>query len=143
MAEWSGAAVPIEARFSFFINWSHLVAPGILSASECVNFHCTALPFGRGGHPIENLILAGHQHTIISAHKMTDELDAGPIYGTRGPISLSGTKHEIQYRFIEPVTALIRMIVDEEPTPTPQMGEATLFHRLSPVAYEDFWRTRG
>ena len=40
----------------------------------------TDLPYGRGGSPLQNLIVRGHKHTMISAIKCVKELDAGPIY---------------------------------------------------------------
>jgi len=101
------------------------------------------LPYGRGGHPIENLILRGHTETVITAHRMTEEFDAGPIYGTRGPVSLAGTKDEIVARFVDPVAALMRWIVAEEPTPVPQVGEVVHFRRLPVAMYRDFWAGRG
>lgn len=130
-------------RYVFFLNWSAKVPASIVEQYECVNFHCTALPYGRGGHPIENLILAGHTKTVITAHRMTSEIDAGPIYGTRGPVGLAGTKDEICARFVSPVAELMRWIVETEPTPTPQPEHSTLFHRLTPEAYRQFWEARG
>ena len=41
----------VKARYAFFLNWSAIVPPEILALTECVNFHCTALPCGRGGAP--------------------------------------------------------------------------------------------
>lgn len=75
-------------RYMFCLNWSSYVPPDILAMAEVVNFHCTALPYGRGGAPIENLLLRGYTETVITAHRMVEELDAGPIYSTRGPVSL-------------------------------------------------------
>ena len=132
-----------EPRFVFCLNWSSYVPPDVLAMAECVNFHCTELPFGRGGAPIENLLLRGHTETVITAHRMTEELDAGPIYGQRGPVSLAGTKAEILERFIEPVVELVRFIVDTEPEPYPQVGEIVKFSRLPVAEYEKFWRDRA
>src|SRR5262245_59136556 len=95
-----------DTRYLFFLNYSNHVPSYILNQFECVNFHCSSLPYGRGGHPIENLILRGHTETVITAHRMTEELDAGPIYGVSAPISLAGTKKQIQDRFIRPVAIL-------------------------------------
>ena len=127
----------------FFLNWSSIVPADIVAAFECVNFHAAPLPYGRGGAPIENMILRGHTETIITAHRMTAEIDAGPIYGTRGPISLAGTKDQILARFIEPCADLIQWIVTEEPTPAPQVGEVVHFRRLGPEAYKEFWKARA
>lgn len=132
-----------QPRYVFFLNWSHLVKPDVLALSECVNFHCTPLPYGRGGGPIENMILEGHTHTVITAHRMVEALDAGDIYTTRGPISLVGTKDDIRQRFITPVADMMQWIIETNPTPTPQVGEPTYFKRLSPEAYAQFWKDRA
>lgn len=130
-------------RYLFFLNYSRKVPTRILNQFECVNFHCTALPYGRGGHPIENMILRGHGVTVITAHRMTDEVDAGPIYAVSDPIGLHGTKMQICERFIVPVVQMIRWVVRHEPEPTPQVGEPTYFKRLSPDDYQRFWEARG
>lgn len=135
------STIPLP-RYFFFLNWRTLVADSLLCHCECVNFHCTTLPYGRGGHPIENLIKRGHLETVITAHRMTEELDAGPIYGTRGPISLAGTKADIHQRFIEPCAELMRWIVETEPIPVPQQGEPTYFRRLGKAEYDAFWAAR-
>lgn len=130
-------------RYTFFLNWSRYVPASVLGRCECVNFHCTALPYGRGGHPIENLILRGHTETVMTAYRMNEFFDAGPIYGTRGPISLAGTKMMILERFVDPCADLIRWIATTEPLPTPQVGVTMRFGRLSPEAYDQFWATRA
>ena len=70
----------INPRYIFFPHWSHIVSNEILDKYDCVCFHMTDLPFGRGGSPLQNLILNNFSHTKITALKMSDELDAGPIY---------------------------------------------------------------
>ena len=132
-------------RYVFFLNWSSRVPLEVLEMSpivEAVNFHCTSLPYGRGGGPIENLILRGHTETVITAHRMTDVIDGGPIYGTRGPVSLAGTKEQILERFIEPCVALIRWIIETEPESYPQVGPVVAFKRLPRAEFENFWKER-
>lgn len=137
------AAHALQPRYLFFLNWSPRVGRVLTDRWECVNFHCTALPFGRGGAPIENLLLRGHTETTMTAHRMTQELDAGPVYGTRGPISLSGAKRDILARFVVPVVELAQFIARERPEPVAQVGEATAFARLPDHAYAAFWAARG
>ena len=129
-------------RYVFFLNWSIIVPPAITERYECVNFHCTALPFGRGGHPIENLILRGVAETVITAYRMTSTVDAGPIYGVSPAVSLAGSKAQICARFVQPCAALIRWMVTTEPRPTPQRGEVIPFRRLSAEAYARVWQAR-
>lgn len=132
-----------EARYIFFVHWSHVVPARVLAAAECVNVHCTALPYGRGGNPIENLLLRGHTETVLTAHRMTEEVDAGPIYGARGPVALGGPRADILARFVEPTESLLRWIVAAEPAPRPQEGEPVLFRRLSAEAWRTFWAARA
>ena len=40
----------------------------------------TDLPYGRGGSPLQNLIVRGWKETKVLALKVVEELDAGPIY---------------------------------------------------------------
>lgn len=146
-AHWAGVPVRdnakgFEGRYVFWLNWSHPISGIDLDAREHVNFHCTPLPYGRGGGPIENMILLGHTETVITAHRMTRELDAGPIYTTRGPISLAGTKDQIVARFVQPVAEMMRFIVANNPEPLPQVGEVINFRRLSADMYRDFWARR-
>ena len=54
----------------------------------------TDLPYGRGGSPLQNLIIRGHKKTKISALRMVNELDAGPIYFKRS-LSLNGNAQKI------------------------------------------------
>lgn len=133
----------LQPRYLFFLNWSRKVGSVVTNSFTAINMHCTALPFGAGGHPIEHLILRGFTETVMTAHRMTDEIDRGDIYGTRGPISLTGTKDDILARFVQPVSDLIRWIVETEPEPVPQVGEVVRFHRLTPDAYERFWKERA
>ncbi len=130
-------------RWIFFLNWSHRVSNAVLASSECCNFHAAPVPYGRGGAPIENMILRGHTETVITAHRMTSELDAGDVYLRSAPVSLDGTKDEILIRFIEPTSALIANIVRHEVKPSPQVGEVVPFRRLPPKEYEAFWIARG
>ena len=132
-----------EPHFIFFLNWSHIVPAEITERYCCINFHCTPLPYGRGGGPVENMILRGHAKTVITAHRMVRELDAGDIYGYSEFIGLDGTKEQIQRRFIAPVTDLIVKIVRGELKPKPQEGEPTYFKRLNKTDYEAFWVARG
>ena len=70
----------IKPKFIFFPHWSEKVPVEIIEKYECICFHETDLPFGRGGSPIQNLIQNGFSETKITALQMTSELDAGPIY---------------------------------------------------------------
>jgi methionyl-tRNA formyltransferase len=121
----------LKPRAIFFPHWRWKVPAEIVAAYECVAFHATDLPFGRGGSPIQNMIQAGKERTKITAFRMTDELDAGPIYMQRD-LSLEGPAHEIFRRCSLLVAEMISQIVKEWPAPLPQRGEPTYFKRRVP-----------
>lgn len=91
----------------------------------------TDLPFGRGGSPLQNLIMQGFESTSISAIQCTKELDGGPIY-LKEPLSLHGTADEILIRASRIIENMIIRIVKENPSPTPQIGTPTYFKRRKP-----------
>lgn len=121
----------ISPRYVFFPHWSHIIPSEIHEAFECVIFHMTDLPYGRGGSPLQNLILRGHQETQISALRCVAELDAGPIY-MKQPLSLEGSASEIFHRAADVVRQMIEEIVRTEPLSEPQDGEPTIFRRRTP-----------
>ena len=121
----------ISPRYVFFPHWSHIIPSEIHEAFECVIFHMTDLPYGRGGSPLQNLVLRGHQETQISALRCVAELDAGPVYMKR-PLSLEGSASEIFLRAADVVQEMIEEIVRIEPLPEHQEGEPTVFRRRTP-----------
>ena len=118
----------LNPKYIFFPHWSHIVPEEILDFTECVCFHETDLPFGRGGSPIQNLIDRGYKETIVSALRMTGELDAGPIY-MKSPLSLYGLAEEIFIRSSKVIAQMIMHIIAEEPGPREQQGEISTFTR--------------
>lgn len=125
----------IDPRYIFFPHWSHKVPQEILSKYECVCFHETDVPYGRGGSPLQNLISNGHQETKITALRMSDEIDAGPVYAKRS-LSLHGLAEEIYIRAAGIISEMIHEIIENEPEPCPQEGEAVYFKRRSPSQSE-------
>jgi methionyl-tRNA formyltransferase len=115
----------------FFLHWSWIVPEEVWKKYECINFHMTDVPYGRGGSPLQNLILRGHTETKLSALRMTSELDAGPVY-IKEPMSLDGTAQEILERSSELAADIIKRIIKEHPQPTQQDGEVVLFERRKP-----------
>lgn len=121
----------INPRYVFFPHWSYIIPEAIHSAYECVIFHMTDLPYGRGGSPLQNLIQRGHHETQLTALRCVAELDAGPIYMKR-PLCLEGAAAEIFLRAAGSIEAMIADIVREEPAPEPQQGEPVTFRRRTP-----------
>jgi methionyl-tRNA formyltransferase len=115
----------------FIPHWSYLIPETIWSRFECVVFHMTDLPYGRGGSPLQNLIMQGHTTTKISALKVQQGLDTGDIY-LKKDLSLDGTASGIFERASRVIAEMIREIVETDPRPQPQSGEATVFKRRTP-----------
>lgn len=118
-------------RYIFFLHWNWLVPEKIWRNYECVCFHMTDVPYGRGGSPLQNLIVRGHTQTKLTALRMVSEMDAGPVYAKRA-LSLEGTAHEIYLRAGELSYEIIRWMVKHEPEPEPQKGESVIFKRRKP-----------
>lgn len=120
-----------DPRYVFFPSWFWRVPDEIVDSFECVCFHMTDVPYGRGGSPLQNLILCGHQETRISALRMTHEMDAGPVYLKRS-LSLDGRAQEIYERASEIMFGMMAELAAGEPTPRPQKGKPTNFLRRTP-----------
>jgi methionyl-tRNA formyltransferase len=125
----------LSPRYIFFLHWSWKVPPQIVGSYECVCFHMTDVPYGRGGGPLQNLIQRGHKSTKLTALRMTDELDAGPVY-LKEPLSLEGSAEDIYQRASRISAAMVERIVRERPNPTSQQGEVVTFTRRKP------WQSR-
>ena len=121
----------LNPRYIFFPHWSWIVPQNIVKKYECVCFHMTDVPYGRGGSPLQNLIARGHKTTKLTALRMVVELDAGPVY-LKTDLDLSGSAQQIYERSGEKDWDLIKHIVANEPQPQPQSGEPTLFERRTP-----------
>lgn len=121
----------LQPRYIFFPHWRWMVPDSILDRFECVCFHMTDVPFGRGGSPLQNLIARGHKTTRLTALKMCKQLDAGPVYLKR-PLRLDGPAHAIYERTSALSWEMIEQIITENPTPMPQKGKSTEFRRRTP-----------
>ncbi|MBT7260672.1 MAG: methionyl-tRNA formyltransferase [Desulfobacula sp.] len=121
----------IKPRYIFFPHWSYIVSEEIFTCCECVIFHMTDLPYGRGGSPLQNLIKNGYRKTKISALQCVHEMDAGPIY-LKQSLSLEGSASGIFLKAAAIIEKMIYRIVQDEPTPVPQKGEPFFFQRRRP-----------
>ena len=92
----------------------------------------TDLPYGRGGSPLQNLIIRGHKDTMITAIRCMKGLDAGPIY-IKKPLSLEGSAKEIFERANKTIEKMIISIVETNIKPKPQVGKVTKFERRKPA----------
>lgn len=125
------ALAHLAPRYVFFPHWSWRVPLTILERHECVCFHMADVPYGRGGSPLQNLIERGHTETKLSALRMVETLDAGPVYLKR-PLSLAGSAREIFERMAELSYEMMAEIAAREPVPLPQTGDPVVFVRRKP-----------
>lgn len=115
--------------YIIFPHWSYMIPTEITEQWECVVFHMTDLPYGRGGSPLQNLIVRGHKETMISAIKVTAKLDGGPIY-MKSPLELSGSAQEIFERCADIIfNEMIPRFLAEKIIPVPQEGNPVIFKR--------------
>jgi methionyl-tRNA formyltransferase len=118
----------INPKRIFIINWSNKIPASIYEKFNCILFHMTDLPYGRGGSPLQNLIVRGHSETKISAIKVVEELDAGNVY-LKKKLKLLGTAREIFKNATGIIAQMILEIIETNPTPKNQTGKVVLFKR--------------
>lgn len=118
-----------EPDYILMPHWSYILSDEITQNWNCVVFHMTDLPYGRGGSPLQNLIVRGHKETKISAIKVTGKLDGGPIY-MKKPLSLNGSAQEIFIRCSDIIfNEMIPVFLEEKPEPVEQDGDPVIFKR--------------
>jgi len=122
----------LNPEYIFFPHWSWKIPESIYKQYNCIVFHMTDLPFGRGGSPLQNLIIRGYKQTKISAIKVVKAMDAGPVY-LKEELELYGTADEIFMRASKIVfEKMIPKILENNITPAEQQGEITPFKRRKP-----------
>ena len=123
----------LKPKLIFFPHWSHIVSNKIISNFKCICFHETNLPYGRGGTPIQNLIIRKKKYTKISAFIMNSKIDSGDLISMKKRnLSLKGSAQEIYERsskiifdMIKEITKMKKIISFE------QKGKVTKFKRLN------------
>lgn len=122
----------LKPRYIFFPYWSQIIPPEIYENYECVMFHMTDLPYGRGGSPLQNLIVHSHKDTKLTAFRCTGEVDAGPVYLKRA-LSLYGDAREILDRASNLIEKMVAYIVNENPVTMEQTGHPVVWRRRKPA----------
>ena len=112
----------------FIPHWSNIIPRNIYEQFECIVFHMTDLPYGRGGSPLQNLIIRGHKKTKLSALRVNDKIDAGPIY-LKKELSLKGTATQIFQRASKIIMTMIIEIIEMNKVPKEQKGTPVIFRR--------------
>lgn len=123
--------------YIFFPHWSYIVPEEIYNKYECVVFHMTDLPFGRGGSPLQNLIVRGIYDTRISAIRVSKGIDTGDVY-LKEPFSIKeGNADEILKSISDTIfNKMIPEILTGKYNPKPQEGETVVFKRRTPSQSE-------
>lgn len=126
----------INPSYIFIPHWSWIISEDISENFNCVVFHMTNLPFGRGGSPLQNLIERGIENTKISAIKVESGIDSGSVY-MKKDLNLNGTAEEIFIRASNIIFKnMIPEIVSQNLTPIEQTGEVVEFKRRNPEQSE-------
>lgn len=122
----------IDPTFIFFMHWSWIIPAEIFTSYTCIVFHMTDLPYGRGGSPLQNLIIRGFEETKITAIKVEEGLDTGDIY-IKKALSLNGKASDIFKRTGEVIRTMIDEILETNIVPVKQEGEPSYFVRRKPI----------
>ncbi len=81
------------AEAAVLIAYGKIVPPEVLAIfpAGIVNIHPSLLPLHRGSTPLESVILSGARATGVSLMKLSEKMDAGPVYA-RETVPLDGTE---------------------------------------------------
>ncbi|MBH41275.1 MAG: methionyl-tRNA formyltransferase [Candidatus Magasanikbacteria bacterium] len=119
----------INPKYVFLPHWSWIIPSSVFGMFTCIVFHMTDLPYGRGGSPLQNLIVRGKMKTKISAIQVADGIDTGDVF-MKEELSLAGSATEIFNRFSDVVfTKMIPRFLEEDLQPVAQTGEVVAFAR--------------
>ena len=122
----------INPKYVFFPHWSYIIPSKIYENFNCVIFHMTDLPFGRGGSPLQNLIARKIYKTKISAIGCVKTLDGGDVYLKRDFDISEGSAPTLYRQAGEIVSDMIDEIIRTSPEPVPQTGNIVEFKRRTP-----------
>jgi len=112
----------------FIPHWSYIIPEDIFLKYTCIVFHMTDLPYGRGGSPLQNLIVNKHVVTKISAIKVDKGIDTGDVY-LKKDLPLFGTAQEIFLRSVNIIKLMISEIINNNLAPVKQTGDVVSFKR--------------
>jgi len=123
----------INPKYIFFPHWSWIIPEDIYKNYECIVFHMTDLPFGRGGSPFQNLIMEEIYDTKMSALKVSEGLDTGDIY-IKEPFNISMGSAEENFIKLSSIVfkKMIPKLLDNDIVPVKQTGKVTTFKRRTP-----------
>ena len=122
----------IRPEYIFFPHWSYIIPEKIYANFNCVIFHMTDLPFGRGGSPLQNLLARGIYQTKISAIKCSKGIDTGDVFLKKDFDISNGSAYELYREAGCIVKSMILEILERNPVPVAQSGEVVCFGRRKP-----------
>jgi len=126
-----------KPKYIFFPHWSWLIPSEIYKNYTCIIFHIADLPFGRGGSPLQNLLSRKVYKTKISAVRVIEKLDAGPIYLKEEFYIGLGSAEEIFIKASNIIFfKMIPFIIAKNPHSREQTGKITIFKRRRPEESE-------
>ena len=117
-------------NFLFFPHYSEIIPKSFLNQFKCIGFHTGNLPHDRGGSPIQNKIVKGEYITKVSAILLSDEIDGGPVYCSRGIDLEFGNIEQILIDISIKISEMVFEIVTSNLSPTPQIGSALYASRI-------------
>ena len=112
--------------------WNYKIPEKICKNFNLYGFHSTPLPFGRGGSPIQNMIIRGYNNSSLCAFKLEKDFDSGKIY-LKKKFSLKGSGQEILQKLDNLLVDMIIQLVKKNIKPKPQKGKPTFFKRRSGI----------
>ena len=122
----------INPKIIFFIHWSKFISQNIFKKYLCIQFHASNLPKGKGGSPIQNQIMLNVKKTKISAFKISERLDSGPIC-LQDNLSLKGSAIDILRRMENKSIQMIKKIIKKKfLVLKKQKGKTSFFKRRKP-----------
>lgn len=124
----AGALWDWKRSLAFVLHWHWRIPPAYLARCPFIGFHASDLPHFRGGAPIDNQQRRGITDTQLTAFRLVEQLDAGPIL-LQAPLSLAGTKADVLARIAGLVPGMIARILAGDYTERPQVGAGSFYTR--------------
>lgn len=123
----------IRPQYIFFPHWSWMIPEEVFAHFNCIVFHMTDLPYGRGGSPLQNLIIRKNYETKISALRVDGGIDTGKIY-MKTPFYVGlGSAEEILQKASQIIFfKMIPKILLTKPATHSQKGKPKIFRRRKP-----------
>jgi methionyl-tRNA formyltransferase len=130
------AEAALEADTIVLVAYGALIPKELLERHEWLNVHPSLLPRWRGAAPVERAIMAGEEEGGVTAIRLVEELDAGPVGAQEafaiGPDDDAGA---VFVRAAELAPGLLERATFFEP----QEGEPTYAEKIGPADRQLDW----